>query len=124
RSAANAQMEMILENENFANSNLLARHSKLLLMNLKSSNALVTTDNEVKIFSDGNEKFQSLFADIRAAKKEINIQYYIIKKDTLGKQLRDELTKKAKEGVAVRVLYDEIGSRRLTPSFFKELMAH
>lgn len=103
---------------------LLNKHSDLLRMNLISSNAIVTTDNEITVFHDGKEKFAALFRDIQNAKKEINVQYYIFQRDALGKQLRDELTSKAKEGVKVRVLYDEIGSRRITRSFFKELISH
>lgn len=124
KSAASTQIEQIMADNDFENNELLSKHLKLLLMNIKSSNALVTTDNEVTVFSDGRKKFEALFEDIRKAKQEINIQYYIIKRDSLGKQLRDELTKKAKEGVTVRVLYDEIGSRRLSPSFFKELISY
>ena len=41
----------------------------------------------------------------------------------LGKRLVAALTKKAKQGVKVRVLYDDLGSRGLRPSFFKELKA-
>ncbi|PGS55409.1 cardiolipin synthase [Bacillus sp. AFS041924] len=103
---------------------LLSKHSHLIMMNLKSANALLTTENEIQTFSDGHQKFNSLFRDIQLAKKEINIQYYIIQRDSLGKRLRDELTKKAEEGVKVRVLYDDIGSKRITPSFFKELVKH
>nr|WP_087568867.1 cardiolipin synthase [Paenibacillus sp. MY03] len=103
---------------------LLQKYSKLVKMNLKSSNALVTTDNEVKIYHDGQAKFEALFADIRKATDEINIEYYIIKPDNLGKKLRDLLTEKAKEGVKVRVLYDEVGSRRMSRSFFRDLIVH
>ncbi len=121
KSAASKQIEQIIKKEGIEDSELLNKYKKLLMMNIKSSNALVTTDNEVQIFSDGKEKFNALFNDIRGATKEINIQYYIIKNDSLGRKLRDELTKKAKEGVKVRVLYDEIGSRKLPSSFFKQL---
>ncbi len=124
KAAANKQIEQLSQSEDMQRNELLAKYEKLLMMNIKSSNSLVTTDNEITIFSDGQEKFAALFRDIRAAKKEINIQYYIIKKDSLGTKLRDELIKKAKEGVKVRVLYDEIGSRRLSPSFFKELISY
>lgn len=103
---------------------ILQQYSKLVKMNLKSSNALVTTDNEVKIYHDGQAKFDALFADIRRAADEINIEYYIIKPDTLGKKLRDLLTEKAREGVKVRILYDEVGSRRMSRSFFRELIKH
>ncbi|OMD43358.1 cardiolipin synthase [Paenibacillus odorifer] len=102
---------------------LLTKYADLIHMNLVSSNALMTTDNEISIFNDGNQKFDALFDDIRHAKKEVNIQYYIIQPDALGKKLRDELTIKAKEGVKVRVLYDEIGSKRLSLKFFKELLS-
>jgi cardiolipin synthase A/B len=123
QSAANEQLEMLEGNE-FRHIPLISKHSELLRMNLEASNAMLTTDNEIMILSDGHAKFASLFHDIRSAKKEINIQYFIIKRDSLGRSLRDELIKKAKEGVKVRVLYDEIGSRSLSPAFFSELVAH
>jgi cardiolipin synthase A/B len=110
-----------LRNEERQQSPLLKKYAELIRMNLVSSNALVTNDNEIVIFNDGHQKFNSLFRDIKSARKEINIQYYIIQPDTLGKKLRDELTKKAKEGVKVRLLYDEVGSKRISPKFFKEL---
>lgn len=100
---------------------LLKKYEEIITMNLRSNNALLSIDNEITIFDDGLKKFYSLFQDIRAAKQEINIQYYIIQPDDLGKKLRDELTKKAKEGVKVRLLYDEVGSKRISPKFFKEL---
>lgn len=100
---------------------MLKKYGELITMNLRSNNALLSIDNEIEIFDDGHQKFHALFEDIKAAKKEINIQYYIIQPDLLGKKLRDELTKKAREGVKVRLLYDEVGSKRLSPKFFKEL---
>ncbi|SET05829.1 cardiolipin synthase [Paenibacillus sp. NFR01] len=103
---------------------LTAKYANLLKMNLRSSNALITSDNEVQIFADGREKFEALIEDIRGAKREINMQYYIFQPDNLGRRLLGELTLKAKAGVTVRVLYDEIGSRRTSRSFFKELIHH
>ncbi|PGM49373.1 cardiolipin synthase [Bacillus sp. AFS053548] len=122
--AVTDQANKIQTDQSFRQDELLSKHSHLIMMNLKSANALLTTDNEVQTFRDGHEKFNSLFKDIQLAQKEINIQYYIIQRDSLGKKLRDELSKKAEEGVKVRVLYDDIGSKRITPSFFKELVKH
>src|SRR5699024_7683942 len=59
--------------------------------------------------------------DIKEAKQEVNVQYYIIQPDQLGKRLRDALITKAKEGVKVRVLYDEVGSKKLPSRFFDDL---
>ncbi|WP_042358788.1 cardiolipin synthase [Geomicrobium sp. JCM 19055] len=108
----------------FQDQKLQDKYEQLMLINLQSSTSIITTDNEVELFTEGKTKFDELFHDIRQAKEEINIQYYIIQRDELGIKLRDELTAKAKEGVKVRLLYDDIGSRRLNRSFFKELIEH
>ncbi|MBB5172766.1 cardiolipin synthase [Texcoconibacillus texcoconensis] len=123
QSSVDKQLEK-LKDPSYRQKHLFEKYLGLIRMNLKSPNALVSTDNEVEIFNDGHRKFAALFDDIRAAEKEINIQYYIIQRDSLTEKLRDELTKKAKQGVKVRILYDEIGSRKISPSYFKEMVAH
>ncbi|MFC2946880.1 cardiolipin synthase [Virgibacillus sediminis] len=123
QSKVNKQITALKHNNYFGNLTL-KKYSKLIMMNLRSSNALVTTDNEVVVFNNGPEKFNALFRDIRAARTEINIQYYIIKHDSLGAKLLDELTEKARVGVKVRVLYDEIGSRGIPRSFFDNLISN
>lgn len=90
-------------------------------MHLKSAEAPFTQNNEISIFTDGRKKFNALFADIANATDHIHIQYYIIKEDGLGKELVTALTKKAKEGIPVRVLYDHMGSRGISAHFYKEL---
>ncbi|MGP4107124.1 cardiolipin synthase [Virgibacillus sp. L01] len=122
-STINQQIEL-LQNSSFYDNQILKKYSKLLLMNLKSSNALLTMNNDIVILKDGQEKFKILFDDISAARKEINIQYYTIKPDALGIKLRDELTKKAEKGVKVRVLFDGIGSRGMSAAFFEELISN
>lgn len=80
-------------------------------------------NNKVKIFTDGQEKFDKLIEDIENAKAEIHILYFVYIKDNLGIKIRDLLTKKAKEGVKVRLLLDHFGSFTLSGSFFNELKA-
>lgn len=92
----------------------------LIYMHLRYNDAVLTEDNQVDIFTDGREKFEQLFKDIEAAENHIHIQYYIIQRDDLGKRFIEALTRKANEGVKVRLLYDELGSRKLTKGFFKE----
>ncbi|RTE12327.1 cardiolipin synthase, partial [Staphylococcus epidermidis] len=50
----------------------------------------------------------------------IHIQYYIIHSDNLGKQLLHELEKKAEEGIEVKMLYDDMGSRDLRKKDLKK----
>ncbi|MEK3901918.1 MULTISPECIES: cardiolipin synthase [unclassified Paenibacillus] len=104
-------------------SQLLQNYAQLINMNIRSSHGLLSSDNEIVIYSDGHQKFAALFEDIRSARAEINIQYYIIQPDQLGTKLRDELVLKAREGVKVRLLYDEVGSKRISRHFFRELRA-
>ncbi len=93
----------------------------IIKMNLFRYQAFFTQNNDVKIFTDGKEKFDELFKCIENAKESIHVQYYIIKYDDLGKQLISLLEKKAKEGVEVRLLYDCVGSRRLSDKHVKAL---
>ena len=111
-----------LVSEDFHFRNLSTRENRdLIYMHLRTNDALLTEDNNITIFTDGKKKFEQLFKDIEKATNHIHIQYYIIKDDSLGKHLIDLLTKKAKEGVHVRVLYDELGSRTLNNKrFFRE----
>ncbi|MET3698403.1 cardiolipin synthetase 2 [Bacillus oleivorans] len=110
-----------LSSRQFEFCNQATRKSReLIFMNLLNNDAVLTQDNSVELFTDGHEKFGRLFQDIEAAKDHIHLEYYMIKNDQLGKKLIEVLTKKVKEGVKVRVLYDDVGSRGLTKRFFKE----
>ncbi|MBR5102070.1 MAG: cardiolipin synthase [Muribaculaceae bacterium] len=81
----------------------------------------VFVDNEVEIFTSGEEKFAALKRDLINAKKYIHLQYYIIACDKIGREIRDILVEKAQQGVKVRVIYDHIGSFLLYNSFFKKM---
>ena len=97
-------------------------YKNLIHMNLKTNNSVLTQDNRIQIFSNGTEKFETLIDDISLAKDHIHIQYYIFKLDQLGQRILSALIKKARQGVKVRILYDEMGSRGLKKGRFKELM--
>lgn len=68
-----------------------------------------SSDNAVRLYTDGNEKFDDLKRDIEAARRYIHIEYYIIRNDALGNEIVDILARKAREGVKVRLLSDAIG---------------
>ena len=91
-------------------------------MHLNSGNWM-TFNNTVEYFNNGKDKFEALVQDIRNAKKFIHLEYYIWRGDRLGTRLAEELTKKAAEGVEVRILYDGIGNSALPRYFFDRLHA-
>ncbi len=92
----------------------------LAYLHLNSGNWM-TFNNQVTILSTGRDKFEALVRDIRRAKRFIHIEYYIWRGDNLGRRLLDELTKKAREGVEVRLLYDGMGNSSLPKDFFQRL---
>lgn len=87
-------------------------YSHIIKMNLISDNAYFTEDNNIEFFYWGQDKFDSLFEDIKKAKKTIDIQYYIFRTDDTGKEFLRLLEEKLDEGVKVRLLYDALGCRR------------
>jgi cardiolipin synthase len=70
-----------------------------------------TIGNDAELLVDGDETFESIFNGIRRAKDYALIQFYIIKNDATGQQLKDALIDRAEAGVRCFLLYDEIGSK-------------
>ncbi|WP_243767446.1 cardiolipin synthase [Paenibacillus agricola] len=82
----------------------------LIYMNLLSSISPLTQNNEVTLLTDGKRKFEMLLEKIEQAQQHIHLLYYKIGNDATGRRLIEALTRKAKAGVEVRLLYDDIGS--------------
>ena len=77
--------------------------------------------NHIQVFTSGDKKFEALKRDLRQAERYIHLQYYIIENDEIGREIRDILEKKAREGVKVRVTYDHVGSFTFNASYFNHL---
>lgn len=88
-------------------------HKDLIIMNYKHSGALYTQNNDLTLYTEGNEKFDALIKALESAKKFIHIEYYIFRPDDIGKKLLNILMSKAQEGVEVRFLFDAMGSYTL-----------
>lgn len=117
----NAQIEALKRDEFRFKQEPLNKYRDLLYLHLKNDDAIYTQDNHVDIFVDGTEKFNALIKDLEQAQDHIHIQYYIIRHDDLGTRIADVLVQKAREGVEVRFLYDDMGSRRLSRKYIKRL---
>lgn len=79
--------------------------------------------NRVVVLSDGNAFYEALLQVINDAEQEILFQFYILRDDRSGRRFLQALTEKAKQGVAVKVTYDGLGSHMLTNSYIKQLQA-
>ena len=116
------QQERRLQNEEYqAQATDIKGYSDLVMYNLDTTGAVLTDTNDVDIFTDGNDKFEALIADIKQAKSFVHMQYYIIKDDVLFSRIKDALLAKAAEGVEVRLLYDGMGCRSVKKKVWKKL---
>ena len=97
-------------------------YTSLINFNLNYNQSLITSKNNIELFFDANEKYPALLEDLKQAKETINILYFIIRNDQSGQALIEILAKKAREGIKVRLVYDDGGSFMTPSSFFRPLI--
>ena len=95
------------------------RNISNLFMN--QSLALPFKNNEVEIYTSGYDFFPSLLMEIGKAEHHIHLDTFIISDDPLGRIVADALIDKARQGVEVRLIYDDVGSWRTPNSFFTRM---
>lgn len=91
----------------------LERFKSLILYNLNAGEAVLTDNNDVRIYTDGEDKFRDLIDEMEHARRYIHLEYYIIRNDALWKKIEEVLLRKARQGVKVRVLFDSMGQREM-----------
>lgn len=77
--------------------------------------------NKCKVLKDGNETFEAMLSAMRQARHHIHLDYYTIRNDGVGERFLQILMVKAREGVEVRVLYDGVGSWKLSSDYVNRL---
>ncbi|EZH65348.1 phospholipase D [Bacillaceae bacterium JMAK1] len=122
KDSINTQLRQIEDGSYHFHSNTASDNVNLITLLLRSDGALLTQDNDIDVFTDGIDKFSELITDLAAANDHIHLQYYIFRNDSIGKRLIALLTEKALAGVQVRVLYDDMGSRKLARKHFRSLI--
>ncbi len=81
------------------------------------------TGNKVELLVNGEDTFSSIFEGIEKASDYILIQFYIVKNDELGTELQQRLLAKARQGVRIYFLFDELGSNKLPSSYVEKLQS-
>jgi cardiolipin synthase len=80
-----------------------------------------TTGNQAQLLIDGRATFAAIFDGIDAATRYVLVQFFIVHDDEIGRELKARLLAKARKGVAIYFLYDEIGSHALPRRYIREL---
>jgi len=81
----------------------------------------LTKGNIVTLLIDGPATYAAMFKAIQNAKDHINLETFILEDDEIGHKFTNLLVQKRKEGVAVNIIYDSMGSITTPESFFQRL---
>ena len=101
--------------------NLTDSQRSIATLAYRNSDAPLHENSKIDIFTDANELYNSIIEDLRKAKHHIHMEYYIFLADNIGSAVMEVLKEKAKEGVTVRVIIDDVGSWQLKKKKIKEL---
>lgn len=94
---------------------------KLFQLAQKLGNSPVSFDTATKTLTNGEETFHHIIEELKKAKHHIHMEYYIVRNDQIGEDIKKILIEKANEGVKVRFLYDAVGSWKLSKKYIHEL---
>lgn len=97
------------------------RQKQLVDLFVNQSFSLPFKDNQVDIMTDGYAFFPEFLRDISKATHHIHILMYIFEDDALGRLVSDALIEKARQGVMVRVIVDDVGCWKVSHQFFERM---
>jgi len=83
----------------------------------------MTRANRAELLINGEATFDSILAGIARAKEYVLVQFYMFHDDGLGREMQQAMIERAKAGVRIYMLYDEVGSKGLPDSYINELKA-
>ena len=96
-------------------------HRTLIQQFINENWALPFKGNNVDIYTGGHDFFLALLGAIGRARHHIHLDTYIIEDDPLGRLVSDALIDRAREGVEVRLIYDDVGCWRVPSAFFERM---
>lgn len=80
-----------------------------------------TRGNQLELLIDGKETFAAIFHAIESAKNYLLVNFFIVRNDRLGRRFQQALIDRARAGVRVYFLFDEIGSWKIPRRYLAEL---
>ncbi|MCQ2192534.1 MAG: cardiolipin synthase [Paludibacteraceae bacterium] len=97
------------------------QYRNLAYMAVNTNNSTLYVNNGIEHFTYGKALFERMFDEVEKAQKYIHVEFYIFNSDTIGTKFIDILKRKAKEGVKVRVIIDDVGSWLMRKSVVKSM---
>jgi len=104
------QVGLLKKNKLFDEKSELNNYKNSIALLLNNSKSILTENNSVTLYYDGESMISALKQALLDAKHSIHFQFYIIERGRVYDEIREILIKKAQEGVEVRIIYDDFGS--------------
>ena len=104
-----------------AQDNATAYNQAKLLCSLSQSNLFKNTKQ--KYFSLGEDMWQSMLIDLQSAEKFIYLEYFIIEQGEFWDSILEILKEKAKNGLDIRVVFDDVGCMNTLPGNYAKQLA-
>lgn len=96
-------------------------HHNLVNLFMRQNWALPFKNNETEIYTTGYDFFLELLQAIGKAEHHIHLDTFIFTDDPLGCLIADALIDKARQGIEIRVVYDDVGSWKTANAFFNKM---
>ena len=100
-----------------------SEHIPFITLLENNSDAKLALHNNLDVLHNGDQTFASIVNALETAHESIHIEYYIFCEDEVGNYIAELLEKKAREGVEVRLIFDAVGSWKLSKEFISRLRA-
>ncbi|MDP4085143.1 MAG: cardiolipin synthase [Bacillota bacterium] len=84
-------------------------------------NSPISFDTATKTLTNGHTTFYHIMKELKRARHHIHLEYYIVRHDKIGEEIKNVLIEKAKQGVKIRFLYDAVGSWQLSKKYIADL---
>jgi len=95
--------------------------AQLMHLMLKNNRSLLTLDNKIDLLVNGMQTFPAMLDAIASASDYVHIEFYRIEPDILGTEFGELMKRKAREGVRIRIIYDDVGSWNIHNSYLREM---
>lgn len=99
----------------------LNEKAKLPFLFWRNNYSSLSSNNNVEVFKNGEQKFPVLINALQNARHHIHLEYYIIDDDVIGNKVIDTLCEQALAGVEVRMIVDALGSNNLHNKTIRKL---
>ena len=110
-----------LQNIDLVEDRYLNEYHKLMSMLLKNNSSFLSSNNHIQLFHNGKDVYHSIYQDLKAAKKFIHFQYYILEDGEVAEKVTEILVEKSRQGLQVVLLLDGLGSRKLSEKYLQRM---